>query len=668
MGSEPTAGAGESEDLKDLFEYAPCGYVSALANGRITKVNQTFATWIGSEKDRLIGQRFLDLLNIAGKIYYETHFAPLLRMQGFFNEVALDILRSDGTVLPVLVNAVTRKDSKGDVQSIRITIFNASDRRRYERELLAAHRQAEQATRELRELNITLEAQVAERTRALDRAWRLSPDLRVIAGTDGVLTAVNGSWSDLLGWKASELLGHSFVEFTHPDDLAAAQDVFANIMAAPLIEPYEYRLRHANGSYRWFSWTAAFEDGQVYATGRHTTIEHERAAALAEAEAALRQSQKMEAVGQLTGGLAHDFNNLLAGISGSLELMQARLRQGKLADFERYLAASRDAARRAAALTHRLLAFSRRQTLDPKPTNVNKLVAGMEEMIRRTVGPSIHIEVVGASGLWMSLVDPSQLENALLNLCINARDAMPEGGRITVETANKWVDEHGARKHDMPVGQYISLCVTDTGTGMPPEVIAKAFDPFFTTKPTGQGTGLGLSMVYGFARQSNGQVRIYSEVGVGTTVCIYLPRHYGETEENDVPARLAELPRAGQGGTVLVVDDEPTVRMLVMDVLEQLGHVAIEAADSVAGLKVLQSDVPIDLLITDVGLPGGMNGRQMADAGRAKRSGLKVLFITGYAENAVLGNGHLEPGMHVMTKPFAMERLALRIKDLMEAG
>jgi hypothetical protein len=201
---------------------------------------------------------------------------------------------------------------------------------------------------------------------------------------------------------------------------------------------------------------------------------------------------------------------------------------------------------------------------------------------------------------------------------------------------------------------------------MPPEVIAKAFDPFFTTKPIGQGTGLGLSMVYGFARQSNGQVRIYSEVGVGTTVCIYLPRHYGETEENDVPARLAELPRVGQGGTVLVVDDEPTVRMLVMDVLEQLGHVAIEAADSVAGLKVLQSDVPIDLLITDVGLPGGMNGRQMADAGRAKRSGLKVLFITGYAENAVLGNGYLEPGMHVMTKPFAMEGLALRIKDLMK--
>jgi PAS domain S-box-containing protein len=667
MSSEPTPGAGESEDLEDLFEHAPCGYVSALANGKITKVNQTFATWTGFEKDRLIGRRFLDLLNIAGKIYYETHFAPLLRMQGFFNEVALDILCTDGTVLPVLVNAVMRKDTKGDVRFIRITIFNASDRRRYERELLAAQRQAEQATKEVRQLNLTLEAQIAERTRALDRAWRLSPDLRVIARTDGVFTAVNGSWTDLLGWKTSELLGHSFVEFTHPDDLAASQDVFTDIMARPLIEPYEYRLRHADGSYRWFSWTAAFEDGQVYANGRHTTTEHGRAAALTEAEAALRQSQKMEAVGQLTGGLAHDFNNLLAGISGSLELMQARLSQGRFTDFNRYLTASRDAARRAAALTHRLLAFSRRQTLDPKPTNMNKLVASMEEMIRRTVGPLIHIEVVGASGLWMSLVDPPQLENALLNLCINARDAMPDGGRITIETANKWVDEHGARKTDMPAGQYASLCVTDTGTGMPPDVIAKAFDPFFTTKPIGQGTGLGLSMVYGFARQSDGQVRIYSEIGIGTTVCIYLPRHYGETEVSDVPAMLAKLPRAGQGGTVLVVDDEPTVRMLVMDVLEQLGHVAIEAADSVAGLKVLQSDVPIDLLITDVGLPGGMNGRQMADAGRAKRSGLKVLFITGYAENAVLGN-RLEPGMHVLTKPFAMDGLALRIKDLMEAA
>jgi len=243
---------------------------------------------------------------------------------------------------------------------------------------------------------------------------------------------------------------------------------------------------------------------------------------------------------------------------------------------------------------------------------------------------------------------------------------MPDGGRITVETADRWMDEWAARQQDIPEGQYLSLCVTDTGTGMPPEVVARAFDPFFTTKPMGEGTGLGLSMIYGFAQQSGGQVRIYSEVGQGTTVCLYLPRHYGDIDEDDAPTRKIELSRSEQEETVLVVDDEPTVRMLVTDILADLGYTAIEAADSAAGLKVLQSDVRIDLLVTDVGLPGGMNGRQMADAARVSRPDLKVLFITGYAENAVLGNGHLEPGMAVLTKPFAIDAMATRIRQMIE--
>jgi signal transduction histidine kinase/ActR/RegA family two-component response regulator len=392
----------------------------------------------------------------------------------------------------------------------------------------------------------------------------------------------------------------------------------------------------------------------------------ERSAVLVETEERLRQSQKMEAVGQLTGGLAHDFNNLLAGISGSLEMMQNRMRQGRFQDVERYMAVAQEASKRAASLTHRLLAFSRRQTLDPKPTDVNRLVEGMQEMIQRTVGPSISVEVVGASGLWAALVDAPQLENALLNLCINARDAMPDGGRITVETHNKWIDERAARKLDIPEGQYLSLCVTDTGTGMSPDVIARVFEPFFTTKPMGEGTGLGLSMTYGFAQQSGGQVRIYSEVGEGSTVCIYLPRHYGEVEDEEGAAKLITLDRSDQGETVLVVDDEPSVRMLITDILEDLGYLAIEANDSAAGLKVLQSDVRIDLLVTDVGLPGGMNGRQMADAAQVSRPDLKVLFITGYAENAILSNGTLPPGMWVLTKPFAMDAMATRIRSLIE--
>jgi len=391
----------------------------------------------------------------------------------------------------------------------------------------------------------------------------------------------------------------------------------------------------------------------------------ERTEALAVAHEQLRQSQKMEAVGQLTGGLAHDFNNLLAGISGALELIRMRMAQGRLADVDKYVTAAQGASKRAAALTHRLLAFSRRQTLSPKPTDVKQLVAGMRDLISRTVGPQIALETIDSVGLWPSLIDPSQLENAVLNLCINARDAMPDGGTITIETANRWLDRRMAQERGLEPGQYISLCVSDTGTGMPPDVVEKAFDPFFTTKPIGLGTGLGLSMIYGFAKQSGGSVHIYSEVGQGTNVCIYLPRHNGEAEVEDGTAALSEAPR-GDGETVLVVDDEATVRMLVTEVLDDLGYHAIEAEDGPSALKVLNSNARIDLLVTDVGLPGGMNGRQVADAARVARPGLNVLFITGYAENAVLSHGHLDPGMHVMTKPFAMEALASRLREFID--
>ncbi|XDF37785.1 ATP-binding protein [Paracidovorax avenae] len=395
------------------------------------------------------------------------------------------------------------------------------------------------------------------------------------------------------------------------------------------------------------------------ALARLTAESREREAA----QEALRQSQKMEAVGQLTGGLAHDFNNLLATISGSLELINRRVAQGRFDDLARYVTVGQGAARRAASLTHRMLAFSRRQTLDPKPTDVNRLVRGMEELIRRTIGPETELEVVNAVGLWTTHVDPHQLESALLNLCINSRDAMPGGGRLTIETANAWMDERAGRERDLPPGQYVSLCVTDTGTGMAPEVMRRIFEPFFTTKPIGMGTGLGLSMVYGFARQSGGQVRAYSEPGMGTTMCIYLPRHEAQPEESDVPA--LHLPEAGEGsGVVLVVDDEPSVRSLVVEVLHEMGYHTIEAHDGPSALQVLQSRTHLDLLITDVGLPGGMNGRQLADGGRLTRPDLQILFITGYAENAAVGNGHLERGMHVLTKPFTLDALAHRVRTL----
>jgi PAS domain S-box-containing protein len=520
---------------------------------------------------------------------------------------------------------------------------------------------------ELAELNIDLERQVTERSRERDRLWRNTQDIQVIIDGAGVFHAVNPAFTAILGWTPEDVIGRPVFDFVLPDDEALTSRALehARVESLPVVEN---RYRHKNGGFRWISWVAAPEAKLIYASGRHITAEKEQAEALSRTEEALRQAQKMEAVGQLTGGLAHDFNNLLAGISGSLELMQTRMQQGRLTDVDRYMTAAQGAAKRAAALTHRLLAFSRRQTLDPKPTDVSRLAIGMHELIQRTVGPGILVEVVGATGAWPALVDPPQLENALLNLCINARDAMPDGGIITIETANKWMDERAARQHDMPEGQYLSLAVTDTGIGMPPEVVARAFDPFFTTKPIGEGTGLGLSMIYGFAQQSGGQVRIYSEVGQGTTVCIYLPRYYGVVEDDTAGEQIAELPRSEAGETVLIVDDEPTVRMLITDILEDLGYAAIEAGDSATGLKVLQSDVRIDLLVTDVGLPGGMNGRQMADAARNHRPDLKVLFITGYAENAILGNGMLPPGMAVLTKPFAMDNMAARIRSMIEAG
>ncbi|UHS64299.1 response regulator [Agrobacterium vaccinii] len=483
----------------------------------------------------------------------------------------------------------------------------------------------------------------------------------------------------------------------HPEDRDGLIGAINEVIARGGAYAHQYRVRRRDGKYYWIEANGRVdfaEDGtpssfpgvlidveerRAVEAERDRAISmlralndgleqrvSERTSELLKAQDALRQSQKMEAVGQLTGGLAHDFNNLLAGISGSLELMERRLSQGRGNELDRYLSAAQGAVKRAAALTHRLLAFSRRQTLDPKPTDIDRLIAGLEDLIKRTVGPAVDIEVVEASGTWKTLVDPSQLENAVLNLCINARDAMPNGGRITIRTENTRLDARGADESGLPEGEYVCLRITDTGTGIPADVLDKVFEPFFTTKPLGQGTGLGLSMIYGFAQQSGGKVEISSEQNAGTTVSIFLPHHIldGEIEDERIDTRTPGGARAQE--TVLVVDDEPTVRMLISDVLQEFGYTVIEAADSATGLKILQSDVGIDLLVSDVGLPGGMDGRQMADAARQSRPGLKVLFVTGYAENAAVRDGKLDPGMAVLTKPFAVETLAAQVRELIE--
>jgi PAS domain S-box-containing protein len=503
-----------------------------------------------------------------------------------------------------------------------------------------------------------------------DRIFEISPDLIGVAGFDGYLKSINPAWAKALGRTEAELLARPFSEIIHPDDLADTGDVVAQLSSGQPVLQFHVRLLKADGDPIAFAWSAIPDqnpDSRIfYTVGRDITEDAAKTAALLAAQDALRQSQKMEAVGQLTGGIAHDFNNLLAGIAGSLELIGKRIGEQGMAGFDRHLGIAQASTQRAAALTQRLLAFSRRQTLDPKPTDVNRLVRGVEDLLRRSVDPKIEITVVGAIGLWLTKIDGSQLENALLNLVINARDAMPDGGRITIETANKWIDERSAKDRELTPGQYISLCVTDTGTGMPPDVIERAFDPFYTTKPLGQGTGLGLSMIHGFVRQSGGQVRIYSELGQGTTMCLYLPRFAGELEQEGAEPADQVLEQS-HGETVLVIDDEEPIRMLISDVLQEAGYHVLEAPDGPSGLKILQSDARIELLITDVGLPGGFNGRQVADAARQTRPGLKVLFVTGYAENAVVGNGHLDPGMQVITKPFQMTALALRVREIIES-
>ena len=546
----------------------------------------------------------------------------------------------------------------GNVAGVFVNAIDITAQVSAERALLSSRE-------DLRKLNESLAQQVADRTADRNGLWQLSGDLMLVARPDGCITSLNPAWTDVLGWPVEGLVGTSLFDLIHPDDLAKTIEAARSVgEGGQSLGRFENRYRHRDGTYRWITWTADPSDGSIVAVGRDETVEKERDEALLQAHDQLRQSQKMEAVGQLTGGLAHDFNNLLTSVLGSLDLVQIRIAQGRVNDVDRFINAAQEASKRAAALTHRLLAFSRRQTLDPKLTDINRLVSGMEDMIRRAVGPAITVEPVGAAELWTTLVDQGQLENSLLNLCINARDAMPDGGRITIETGNRWIDDRTARTLDLAPGQYVSLCVSDTGTGMPPEVIAQAFDPFFTTKPMGMGTGLGLSMIYGFARQSDGQVRIYSEVGHGTKVCIYLPRDHATAEDTPANAELNDVPHAEIGQTVLIVDDEPAIRMLVTEVLNDWGYGVIEAAEGAAALKILQSKARIDLLVTDVGLPGGINGRQVADAARIARPELKVLFITGYAENAVLSHGHLDPGMHVLTKPFAIEALAAKIKDL----
>jgi PAS domain S-box-containing protein len=655
--------AKEREGFAQLFEQAPT-FMAVLRGPehRFELANPGYLRLIGDR--RILGRTVADALPDAAAQGYVTLLDRVYASGEAFSAVGSKFAvqaRSGGPVDERFLDFVYQpiRDGDGVVTGIFVEGVDVTDRATSD----LALRESEAR---LRSLNADLERQVADRVRERSLIWQLSVDLLGVMTQDGVFETANPAWQTMLGWSEAELAQMSLFDLIHPDDLARTRKSLEPMKDGSQVVTVENRYRGKDGKYRSISWVGVPEAGKYYCSGRDITSENEARTKLTLAQEALRQSQKMEAVGQLTGGIAHDFNNLLTGIGASLEVLERRLAKGRFENAERYIAMGQSSVRRAAALTQRLLAFSRRQTLDPKPIDIGRLAHGMEDLIRRAMGPTVRVELRAEPGLWSSRVDASQLESSLLNLCINARDAMlPDGGFLQVLAVNVSLDTAAALEHGVQPGDYVVLRVTDTGCGMTSEVIAHIFEPFFTTKPLGQGTGLGLSMVYGFVRQSGGQVRVVSTPGQGSTLSLYFLRHEGDVGGDDL-LPLAQPFAPGAGETVLVIEDEATIRLLIAEVLGEAGYHVVEAHDGPTGLQLLESSLRIDLLISDVGLPGGMNGRQVADAGRVHRPALKVLFITGYAENAAVGNGLLAPGMEVITKPFEVASLATKVRAMLD--
>jgi PAS domain S-box-containing protein len=637
-------------EFRTLAEAVPHHVWTAAPDGLLNWFNSRVYEYAGLSVSKLGGENWTEIVHpddIPGALAVWTRSIST----GEAYEVEFRLRRADGAFRWFLARAVPARGECGE-----ITRWIGTNTDVHDQKLIAG---------ELAELNATLAQRVEEKTRERDRIWNVSQDLLLVADRDGVWRTVNPAWTRTLGWSEAELLNRTSQWLEHPDDNGLTHAQVRKLGASETTVRFESRFRHKDGSYRWLSWTGVADRDHIYAVARDVTAEKAAAERLRATEEALLQSQKMEAVGQLTGGIAHDFNNLLTGIVGSLDLLQTRLNQGRTENVARYIDAAMTSANRAAALTHRLLAFARRQPLIPKGVDANQLVVSLEDLLRRTIGETIDLAIVASDDLWNTLCDPNQLESAVLNLAINARDAMPDGGRLTISVANARLDGVTADTPALSPGDYVCIEVTDTGTGMSAEIAARAFDPFFTTKPIGQGTGLGLSMIYGFARQSNGHATIDSKLGRGTSVRLYLPRHHSDTAtEQAAAARMIE--HAATGETVLVVEDEPVVRGVILEMLAEQGYRTLEAADGPSGLQILHGGARIDLLVTDVGLPG-MNGRQLADQARETRPGLKILFITGYAESVAMADGFLQPGMEMITKPFDLDNLSRRVRAMVSA-
>jgi PAS domain S-box-containing protein len=544
---------------------------------------------------------------------------------------------------------VPDETSHTGVGGVLVTAVETSDRKR-----------AEDA---LRHLNQTLEAQVAERVRERDEIWRVSQDMLLVIDRQGILRAVNPAWTRTLGYLPEDLIGKRFDVFVEPSDVDKTYAAVEHASREALPR-FENRYRHKDGSWRHIAWTAAPSGELIYCVARDVTEEKSRKAALAEAQQHLRQSQKMEAIGQLTGGVAHDFNNLLQVISGNLQLLAKDIVGNDRA--ERRVANAHLAVNRGAKLASQLLAFGRRQALEPKVVNIGRLVSGMDELLRRALGEAIEIETIGAGGLWNTLIDPANLENAIVNLAINARDAMDGAGKLTIEVGNVSLDDAYAQIHgEVTPGQYVMLAVTDTGLGMTTEVAAQAFEPFFSTKPEGQGTGLGLSMVYGFVKQSHGHIKIYSEIGHGTTVKIYLPR---SKQKEDSVTVLDQEVFTGGTETILVAEDDDEVRATAAEMLTDLGYRVFKARDAASALSIIEKGHAIDLLFTDVVMPGVLKSPELAHKARGRLPKIAVLFTSGYTENAIVHGGRLDAGVDLLPKPYTRDALARKIRQVLERG
>lgn len=510
---------------------------------------------------------------------------------------------------------------------------------------------------------VQLEQEVRLRTQERDQIWQASGDLFGVANLEGVWLAINPAWQRVLGWPLDAMLGRRSDWLTHPDDVALTAQEVQRLAGGLTTTAFVNRLRRQDNTYAVLSWTAVPRDGRIYCVARDVTSEHEKAAALKSTEEQLRQAQKMEAVGQLTGGIAHDFNNLLQGIMGAMDVVKRRLQQGKTTDVDRFIDSATRSARRAAQLTHRLLAFSRRQPLAPTRVEVNELVASTTDLLKNALGEKVELTLLLQPGLPAAQCDANQLESALLNMAINARDAMPDGGQLQISTSEA---VGGMVAPSLSAdARYVHIAVRDTGIGMSPEVLKRAFDPFFTTKPIGQGTGLGLSMIYGFAQQSGGLCTLQSSVGAGTVVSLYLPIAAPSLAASAAPVEEPMRPEVNRRAKALVVEDDEVVRELVVQTLTELGLHVVEAEDGLAGVQQLERHIPLDLLVSDVGLPG-MDGRQLAAAAQRLQPGIKVLLITGYMHEVEKLGLSMLPGMALLTKPFELSALAQQTKQLID--